>query len=97
MKVAYFPEALEELEEAVRYYDGKRPGLGDEFFDEVQEAIGRIKGLPKAWSLVGKSTRVCQTHRFPYGIVYKIVNNTLVIVAVMHLHRRPGYWKRRLK
>ena len=44
MKVAYFPEAQEELEAAVRYYDGKRPGLGDEFFDEVQEAIGRIKG-----------------------------------------------------
>ena len=91
MKVAYFPEVQEELEKAVRYYDGKRLGLGDEFFDEVQEAIGRIKELPKAWSLVGKNVRICQTHRFPYGIDYRVVSHTLVIVAVMHLHRRPGY------
>jgi hypothetical protein len=54
MKVAYFPEALEELEEAVRYYDGKRPGLGDEFFDEVQEGDWENQGTTQSLVASGK-------------------------------------------
>lgn len=96
MKVIYFAEAKEELDGAIAYYDGKRDGLGDEFYAEVQSAVERIKALPNVWSIVAKNSRLCQTHRFPYGLVYQVRKRVIYIIAVMHLHRRPGYWKRRL-
>ena len=48
MKVIYFAEAKEELDGAIAFYDGKRDGLGDEFYAEVQSAVERIKALPNA-------------------------------------------------
>ena len=97
MKVIYFAAAKEELDGAIAYYDGKREGLGDEFYDEVQNAIERIKALPNAWSIVAKNSRLRKTHRFLYGLVYQVRSRVVYVIAVMHLHRRPGYWKKRLK
>ncbi|MCI0365313.1 MAG: addiction module protein, partial [Phycisphaerales bacterium] len=33
-----------------------------------------------------------QLRRFPYGIVYSVRSDHILVVALMHLHRRPGYW-----
>jgi hypothetical protein len=54
--------------------------------------------FPKAGSLLTNDVRRCRTNKFPYGIVYMLEDNehTIIIVAVMHLHREPGYWKDRL-
>ena len=97
MKVVYFAEAKEELDAAIKYYDGQRTNLGQEFYDEVQSALERIKAMPSAWSLIWRDVRVCQAHRFPYGIVYQVRGNAIAVVAVMHLHGRPGYWKTRIR
>jgi hypothetical protein len=95
VKVIYFAEAKDELDAAIAFYDGKRDDLGDEFYAEVPSAVERIKAFP--WSIVAKNSRLCQTHRFPYGLVYQVRKRVIYIIAVMHLHRRPGYWKKRLK
>jgi hypothetical protein len=84
------------LSDAVAYYDLQRPQLGDQFVDEVEAAIGRILRMPNDWQAVGRRTRRCRTDRFPYGLVYQVQGDVAVIVAVMHLSRRPGYWRGRL-
>lgn len=96
MNVRFLPEARAELTEAVLRYDSQRDGLGDAFTDEVQSAIARIELLPEAWTPLAAGIRRCRTNHFPYGLVYSIEGEELVIIAVMHLHRRPGYWKDRL-
>ena len=96
MNVHFLPEAREELAEAVAYYNRKREGLGDEFAQEVQETIQRIVALPRAWSVLAGEVRRCRTNRFPYGVVYVVEDEAVLIVAVMHQHRRPGYWQDRL-
>ena len=96
MTPRFFAEAREELEEASAYYEGQREGLGEEFAQEVERAIQRILDHPEAWPKVSRMARCCRVERFPFGIVYLILGEELLIVAVMHLRRKPGYWKDRL-
>jgi toxin ParE2 len=97
MNVRFIKAARDELDGAIRYYDAQRAGLGEEFRTEVDAALDRIEFWPNAWSRVGSDERLCKTKRFPYGIVYLADQETIVVIAVAHLHRRPGYWRRRLK
>jgi plasmid stabilization system protein ParE len=94
--VRFFEAAQEELEDAIRYYERQRAGLGDEFAEEVQKALDRIRNHPGAWTDLGDCVRRCRTDRFPYGLVYVVEGDEALIVAVMHLHRDPGYWRDRL-
>ena len=96
MKYSFHPSAQAELDEAVDYYEECRLGLGLEFTKEFYSTIYRIIQFPEAWSPLSRNTRRCLTNRFPYGIIYQILNDEIVIIAVMQLNRRPGYWKGRV-
>jgi hypothetical protein len=93
VKVRFLAEAEAELADAVAHYDGLLPGLGAEFALEVRNGLSRIKRYPKAWQLLGR--RVRRYRLSPYGLVYAPLGLEIVILAVMHLHREPDYWKRR--
>jgi plasmid stabilization system protein ParE len=96
MEVKFLAPAQAELEEAVAYYEAQKEGLGFEFTEEVKRAIQRILQFPEAWSPISRHTRRCRTSKFPYGVIYQIRGDVLLIVAVMHLHREPRNWKSRL-
>jgi plasmid stabilization system protein ParE len=90
-------EAREEFAAAVRWYEEQRPGLGGEFFDAVIQATSRIQAQPE----IGRASRDRRTRRlimerFPYQIVYYLSENEIVIVAIAHSKRRPGYWRKRI-
>jgi plasmid stabilization system protein ParE len=99
MNIEFLEPATAELYEAIVYYNIQRQGLGLEFAKEVQDTIERIKQNPEAWTTIStsKQARRCLTNRFPYGIIYQIRKNTILIVAVMHLKRRPQTWQSRLR
>jgi len=96
MNIQFLEPAQAELTEAVNHYNAQAEGLGFEFSDEVQATIDRIIEYPEAWTLVSKRTRRCRTRCFPHGIIYQVKGNTLLIIAVMHLHREPESWKTRI-
>jgi hypothetical protein len=96
MRFYFHPEAKEEFDGAVNFYEESQPGLGLEFAEEVYVAIVRIIQYPYAGSEMSKNSRRCLVNRFPYGLVYQIKSNELRIIAVAHLHRRPSYWKKRI-
>lgn len=97
MKVRFLSSARSELREAVRWYNGKRSGLGREFNDEVKKATERIAQFPDAWPPISQSARRFLLNRFPYGVIYLVEDNTIVIVAIMHLRRNPVVWQKRLQ
>ncbi len=97
MKVGFAAAARSEFDEAVRYYENARPGLGEEFKHEVRRTIDRIVVAPHRNAKQWGKARVRKTKRFPYAIIYVPEAARIVIVAVMHGSRRPGYWKGRLK
>jgi plasmid stabilization system protein ParE len=89
--------ASEEFAEAVRWYEERRRGLGAEFFDAVAATMALIADDPEIGTEVDADelTRRVLVSRFPYQIVYHLTPTEIVIVAVAHLKRRPGYWKYR--
>jgi hypothetical protein len=97
MKIRFLEIAQIELDQAIEYYNYESPGLGYDFLNEVIWALDRIGKYPEAWHPLSKRTRRCQTRRFPYGIIYQLRGADILVVAVANLHRRPDYWKKRLK
>lgn len=85
-----------ELEEEVQYFNEQQEGLGYEFAKEVSDTISRILRYPEAWSKLSKRTRRCRTRRFPYGVIYQIKGDKILVVAIAHLRRKPFYWRDRV-
>jgi hypothetical protein len=94
--VRFLAEAEAELAEAVTHYDAQLAGLGAEFALEVRDGVARIEEYPKAWQLLSRRARRYRLRRFPFGLVYAALQSEIVVLAVMHLHRKPDYWKERL-
>ena len=95
MKIRFLLPARGELREAVRYYNTQRPALGNEFRDEVWNTLLRIREFPRAWHVMGGNIRRCQMQRFPYGVIYQVSEQEIIVIAVAHLHREPDYWQAR--
>ena len=96
MRVELHPEALAEYEEAAHYYAGCQQGLELRFIDAVEHAIGKILEAPKRWRILEEDIRRCLTRVFPYAVLYTVEADYVLIIAVMHCHREPGYWRRRM-
>lgn len=97
MKYSFHPEARNEFFEAINYFEDCRNGLGLEFSKEVFSTIQRIIHFPFAWSDFSENTKRCLTKRFPYGVIYQIIEDEVIIIAIMQLNREPDYWKKRIK
>ncbi len=95
MNYLFHPEAEAELAQAIDYYEDCENGLGFDFAMEVYNAIDRIVLYPEGWPTLSDDIRRSLVRRFPYGILYAIENDEIIILAVMNLHREPNYWKDR--
>ena len=96
MRYEFHPEALQEYREAARWYGNREPDLALRFVGEVEYAIQRVLNAPERWRVTEEDVRRCLTHVFPYSILYTIEPEFVLIVAVAHCAREPGYWKERL-
>jgi plasmid stabilization system protein ParE len=95
--VRFLVEAEAELDGAVTYYNAQLSGLGAELAAEVRDGLARVEEHPKAWQLLGRRVRRYRLTRFPYGLLYTELQSEIVVLAVMHLHRKPDYWRERLE
>ncbi|MEI6653058.1 MAG: type II toxin-antitoxin system RelE/ParE family toxin [Chlorobiaceae bacterium] len=97
MNYHFHPEAFQEYAEATQYYAVISTSLAIGFVSQVEEGINLILLYPRAWQPIEEDIRRHLVKRFPFGIYYTIENNeNLIIQAVMHLSRKPGYWKARI-
>jgi toxin ParE1/3/4 len=96
MRYEFHPEALAEYEEAARYYAGCQEGLDLRFIASVEAAVRQVAAAPERWRLIEQDVRRCLTKVFPYAILYTIEPDYVLVIAVMHCHREPGYWRRRV-
>ena len=95
MKYVFHPEALNEYAEAVEYYTQQRVEVAQAFINAVEDPIYRIRESPALWSIIDEDVRRCLTRKFPYGILYTLEPDYILILAVMHCSREPAYWKNR--
>lgn len=97
MRFEVDPAALAEAEEAIRWYGAKEPQLGADFAQALEEVFSAIRSNPKRYGVLPESkarvpVRAGLTRRFPYLVIYFVVDDKVRIVAVMHASRRPDYW-----
>lgn len=84
-----------ELGEVVDWYNERSPGLGERFFEEVEKALARIDETPYLYRTVHLDIRRAPVERFPYGVYYAVIDDTVHVLAVVHDARHPSVWKRR--
>ena len=95
MKVRLHPDARAELRQARVWYFERSPLSAVAFAHEVEHAASRIREAPERNPLAEHGTRKFVLQRFPFNIFYRARDNEIVIVAVAHQKRRPGYWSDR--
>ncbi len=87
------PDAERDIREAFLWYFDRNQLIADAFRTEVFDAIDRVGlgPLGRAADALGNRYRVLR--RFPYSVVYEVVETTVTILAVAHHRRLPDYWR----
>jgi len=96
VNVRFLTVAQQEVDDKVQWFNERAEGKGLEFLDELDRAIRRMRKFPLAAFEIETEIRRTLIARFPYSVVYGIDNETIVVIAVAHSHRKPGYWIDRL-
>jgi len=89
------PAAAADIEDAYRWYEARRPGLGEEFLQSVGSILEVIARQPKRFPVVHRDLRRALLQRFPYGIFFRIRGDHPMVVACFHASRDPRRWQSR--
>ena len=102
LQVRFSPDAIAELEAAARWYEEQLSGLGLALIDAVDAALSRVADWPRSGKPVPTvvsdlDVRRVPVARFPYNLPYVVLDDAVVVLAVAHDRRRPGYWTGRIE
>ncbi len=95
MRYVFHPEAVTEYAEAVQYYTEQRVEVAQAFINAIEDAVYRIRESPTRYATIDDNVQRCMARKFPYGLLYTIEQDYILILAVMNCSREPGYWKSR--
>ncbi len=97
MTFRFLPPAEEELLEAISYYAAIQSELGIRFEGAVAEAVRNLVANPERGAPRSRSTRRWLVKSFPFGVIYRVSESEILIVAVAHQRKRPEYWAGRIE
>ena len=90
------PELWDDVDEAIDYYAEVEEGLSQRFMGEVRAAFAFVR----VWPLAGRPFygvyRRVPLRRFPYLVCYRIVDDTVRVLAIVHNRRNPKWIRARL-
>ena len=92
----FLPAAEAELLKEVAYYSSARDGLGVKFEHAVESAVKKAIANPDGGAPSHKGTRSRLVKGFPFSVVYRASKTEILVVAVMHHRKEPGYWTARI-
>ena len=95
MRIRYLTPARDEFLAAVEFYEGEAPGLGSEFDAELQEVERRLLAHPESGAPFDTGTRRALLSSFPFSVIYELSADEILVVALSHHRRDPGYWQSR--
>jgi len=94
-RVHHLPEAEEEILQAVNWYYDQEPALAAEFYLELKKAEVGIESFPEFWPPLSGGYRRKSLNRYPYGLIYRLEGDLILVVALAHTSRKPDYWRER--
>ncbi len=93
--IHFRPEAEQDIEEAAKWYEQQRAGLGYDFLQEVEKTAQRVSENMMGFEKVHKNLRRAVIKRFPFNLFYLYEQKTVIIIAVIHGSRHPKKWQYR--
>jgi len=94
--VGFDPDARAEFLLALEYYEECQPGLGRRFRDAVEKELDHVREMPFRFRVLHTPFRRCLVPKFPYSIIFTIEPALILVIAVAHAKRKPGYWHDRI-
>jgi plasmid stabilization system protein ParE len=91
----FHPSAVEEARAAHLWYRERSLEVAASFMVELDRALAMVAEAPRRWPVYVHGTRRVLLHTFPFMIVYRERADLIEIIAIGHLHRKPGYWSAR--
>jgi plasmid stabilization system protein ParE len=95
MRVEFHPLAEEELIEQAAYYNERVPGLGAAFVSEAEAIAAALLEHPQIGALLDADMRTLPLRRFPHSLIYAVEGKRVLVLAIAHQKRKPGYWRQR--
>jgi plasmid stabilization system protein ParE len=95
LEIEILSAATAEAKRAKAWYAERSFETAAAFEAELRSAVERIRSDPERWPVYLRGTRRILLHTFPYLVVYRLLSDRILIVAIAHAHRRAGYWKSR--
>ncbi len=95
LPLVFHPEVHGEVQQAYRWYEQRRTGLGDDFLAGVEEVFERLRQTPEVHQLIYRDVRRALPRRFPYNIYYRLHADRVEVIAVQHSRRDPSEWQSR--
>ena len=95
-RITWRPQAREEFDEAYDWHENERPGLGEDFAQQVDEVLTMLKKYPKVHAKEYGNVRKAVLKKFQYTIYYYVEARTVVVLSVFHQKRNPENWKARI-
>jgi|SRR6478609_2968389 plasmid stabilization system protein ParE len=94
-RVEYLPGARQDFDESFDWYARRSGVAAERFLAAVSASLIRIAEHPEQFARVDSRHRECLVKRFPFRLVYRVEADRILVVAVAHAKRRPGFWRRR--
>jgi toxin ParE1/3/4 len=94
-EIVHDPEVPCDIFGAVRFYEDRVPGLGARFLRALDDTTVRIAGDPQRFGFYVKPIRSVRVPGFPYRVLFTDEAEFVLILAVAHLSRQPGWWRYR--
>jgi plasmid stabilization system protein ParE len=94
-RVAVRPQARIELIEAAEWYDERRSGVGARLVTAFEQTLERIARSPKGYQVAFGDLRRAPLRKLPYGVIYRVTENEIIVVGFIHHRRNPTTWQGR--
>lgn len=88
-------EAEADIIEAFEYYESCQKNLGRVFLQCIEESLTKIQKNPLFYKEIYQHVRRIFINRFPYGVYFVILEDTLLVIGVIHARKNPRHWKKR--
>jgi len=93
LKLLWQDHAKAEFREALQYYlDHAGETVTQDFRQEIQRVIRQLREHPESGMRIRHEARRFPVHDFPFHVIYRVAPDALIVVALAHQSRRPGYW-----
>jgi plasmid stabilization system protein ParE len=95
-RLTFKPEVYDDIKTAYDWYEAQRAGLGEDFLLTLEEFYVKITRNPKLYQDIYKSVKRKLVRRFPYGIFFVLLEDMIIVLAVLHTKREPQEWHGRV-